>query len=183
MTAAEQPAPQPDATPEDEFPESWLPWKDSGQPRTLVGRVEAYTLGRDFGYGWSWICTLVDRDGKPWSIWIGSYPDPRSGRCSVLYSLFRDEADRVKPGAQITVRYRGFVDNPRGGGPGYRSFGLTVQGDRGLPAFLRPQLTAAAESDIPANDEYLATVPDADVIEDDPAQPDDGDLFGGEPPW
>jgi hypothetical protein len=160
MSTAENPATEP--TSEEEFPESWLPMKHGDQPRTLVGEVTDYDLGPDFGWGRKWVATVTDDDGKPWSVWLSA---------DVLVREFEDQ--RPMPGERITIRYMGKQDKPKGGGPGYHRFRVTMhRGEPQLPEFLtRPRLGAGQEeSDIPADTSDLppaTTIPDADVVFDD----------------
>jgi hypothetical protein len=159
MSAAEQPNPQPE--PEEEYPESWLPWTNPDQPKTIVGTVNGYNLGPDFGWGRKWVCTITDRNGKPWSIWLTQ---------EVLVREFSDEhTGRPMPGEELTLRYMGKQDKPKGGGPAYHRFRLTIHRGPLLPPFLLGP--GDPESDIPADTVGLppppaVDVPDADVQED-----------------
>jgi hypothetical protein len=159
------PPPEPESEDED-YPESWLPWKVADQPRTLVGTVADYSKGPDFGYGPCWICTVTDRCGKPWSVWLSQ---------EVLRRQFEEE--RPMPGEQLSLRYMGMQDKPKRGGPGYHRFRLTVQRGPRLPEFLL-EPGRDAETDSPA-DATVDVVPDADVVEGD----SDADLFGDDPPY
>jgi hypothetical protein len=177
MSASETPAPVPEQEPEQEYPESWLPWKDAAQPRSLVGDVASYELGPDLGYGRNWICTVTDREGKPWSVWLSQ---------KVLLGEFEEQ--RPMPGERIVLRYIGLQEEPKGGGPAYHRFRLTVEREQQLPEFLtRPQLEPGEEpSDSPSSlgvlppgqvnvaEPNTEAVTDAEVVEERDA------LEGGE---
>jgi hypothetical protein len=179
MNAAEQPSTPPQPEPEEEYPESWIPWKEPGQTRTLVATVNGYSLGPDFGWGRKWICTVTDRDGKPWSVWLTQ---------EVLVREFADEeTGRPMPGESLTIRYMGKQDAPKRGGPAYHRFRVTVHRGPQLPPFLLGSGSRELESDIPADTAGLpptVDVPDADVAEDtmpwDTAAQDDRE--GDKPP-
>jgi hypothetical protein len=171
-----KPEPEPEPGPEEEFPdeeypESWLPWKTPEQPRTLVGQVTEYSLGPDFGYGRQWVCTVTGRDQKAWSVWVGRPPDTPGGRSGMLWRQF--EEHRPMPGETVTLRYIGFQDKPKGGGPGYHRIRLTVDRGPQLPEFLtRPQLDAGEIGpDVPIDTAGLPDVPDADVVEEGDDEP------------
>ncbi len=180
-TADEQPVPSPDES----YPESWIPWKNPDQPDTLVGDLTSYDVGPDLGYGEQWICTVVDRDDKPWTVWIGKPPEKSGGKCSVLWREF--ERHKPQVGERVTIRHRGFQDEPRGGGPGYRRFTVTVDRGQLQPPFLtQPQLEVGHDwGDIPIATAGLPPVPsvdvtDADVVEERGAQ-EGGDDFDKPP--
>jgi hypothetical protein len=163
MSAAENPA-QP---PEDEYPESWLPWENRDQPRTLVGEILGYNLGPDMGWGQRWIATVQDCDQTAWSVWLSQ---------KVLISEFEEQ--RPMPGEKVTIRYRGFQDQPKGGGPAYHGFRVTVDRGQQLPEFLtkpKDPLELAERSDIPTG--LPPDPPDAQVV-DSTAEDDESDL-----PW
>jgi hypothetical protein len=150
---------------EREYGQAWLPDREPDHPRTLVGTVAGYDQGpvSTFTGEQPWICTVEDRDGKLWSIWLNR---------AVLVSEW--ERQRPMPGERIAVRYRGQQEEAsRQGGAPAQMYRLTVDRSQQLPEFItRPQL-AAPESDIPTD---IPTEPivDATVVE----EPDDDDI-----PW
>lgn len=160
---------------DEEYPESWLPWKNPDQPRTLVdAEILNYGLAPDFGYGRSWTCAVADREDRRWTVWIGVPPAGPSDRPSVLYRQFDDE--KPMPGERITIRYVGFVDKPKGGGPGYRNVRLTVHRGPELPAFL---LAPPPDEEVPLDTAGLPPAPSVDVpdaiVVDEPDVREGGD--------
>lgn len=167
-----------------EYGEAWLPDRESDHPRTLVGTVANYDQGpvSEFTGECPWICTVQDRDGKLWSIWLNR---------AVLVSEFGKQ--RPMPGERVVVRYRGQqAKASRQGAAPAHLYTVTVDRDQQLPAFLTaPALEQGAErvrdleriggSDVPSDGfEYgeqrpvgSVELPDTDVVEDKPKDEDD----------
>lgn len=164
-----------------EYGESWVPNKDSTQPRTLLFTVLQYSAGPATRFeDKPWICNVQDHAGKAWSIWL-------------LSDRLKDEfaEQRPMPGERAALRYVGLVEKKSAPGEYYHQYVLTVDRERDLPEFLtRPQLEdgdqperrrdieRTGESDIPVDKDaftYGQPPVDADVIEDDQDDEDDGD--------
>jgi hypothetical protein len=150
-----------------EYGEAWLPDKHPEQPRTLIGTVAGHNQGPESEWSGDrpWICTVVDRDGKNWSVWLNR---------AVLVSEFG--ARKPMPDERIVLRYRGQADKPsKPSMAPAQLYTLTVDRERQLPEFLaRPRLEGGGQvgSDIPTDDrplvdrEFDARIADADVVED-----------------
>ena len=53
--------------------EAWKPTQDPDAPRTLVGTVVGYQqvpFASEYGSDDPWVCTVRDRDGKDWAVWL-----------------------------------------------------------------------------------------------------------------
>jgi hypothetical protein len=161
-----------------EYGQAWLPDREPDHPRTLVGTVRGYDQGptSEFTGVQPWICTVQDRAGKLWSIWLNR---------AVLVSEF--EKQRPMPDERIVVRYRGQQETAsRTGAQPAHLYALTVDREQQLPEFLtRPQLEPGedrrrdleltGESDVPDDPDAFTygqqrpkpvDIPDADVVED-----------------
>lgn len=164
---------------------AWLPDRDADTPKTLVGVIAGYDQGPVSEYTGrpQTICTVEDRDGFLWAIWINR---------TVLIREF--ERQQPLPGERIVLRYRGTQDEPsRQGAAPAHLYTLTVDRDQALPSFLsRPALGQGerrkdlevdpSKSEVPSDGseftygQQRATtvdVPDADVVEE---KPDDDDI-------
>jgi hypothetical protein len=149
---------------EREIGEAWKPTQDRDCPATLVGTVAGYqqvALNTGYGPDAPWVCSVEDRDGKLWAVWLFQ---------TVLVSEF--ERWRAMPGERVVIRYRGRSDKERPGLSPYHRFTLTVdRGDRGLPGFLtEPDELEPGGSEVPADSDGLEQPVDAQVVEDDDEQ-------------
>ena len=111
-----------------------------------------------------WICTIEDRAGKVWSVWLNR---------AVLVGEF--ERHRPMPGERVALRYRGKQEEAsRAGAQPAHLYALTVQREQALPEFLTKKELAPGEQqrdtpDVPIDNAELppAPVPDAEVVSDD----------------
>jgi hypothetical protein len=100
-----QQAPEPTLTSSD----SWKPWHDARQPRTLVGIVCDEHEAKDCR-----VAEIEDDHGQTWTVWL----DP-----AVLVRQWREDKPQV--GELVAIDYRGHFE-PRNGKSGALNLVLTV---------------------------------------------------------
>jgi hypothetical protein len=158
--------------------EAWTPAREPEQPQTLVGTVVGYqqvSLNSGYGEGEPWVCTIEDRDGHLWAVWLFQ---------TVLVGEF--ERWRPMPGERVVLRYKGLSDKAPAGRQPYHQFVLTVdRGGQGLPGFLtdRPEVGSDIPTDtagLPAgrsqvDQELDDRIADAQVVDEPEKEGDDGD--------